>query len=167
MGFTLQQRSRYLAPAKQNGYSTAIKVLHESYETCLTRCLAREGHETIKDIDAAKGALNMFFSKYERVEDNEADMVERYWPQTLKPMAIICDLDGTLCKIDHRLHFVQRPNADGIKKDWMGFFKAMKDDEVNVWCNELLKRFGNNYKIVLCSGRPDSFRRETKSWLSR
>ena len=165
MGFTKQQRSRYTDLAKQHGYTTTIKVLHESYETCLSRCLAREGHETIKDIEAAKGALNMFFSKYERVEDDEADSVERYWPQSDKPMAVICDLDGTLCNIEHRLHFVQRPK--GTKKDWKGFFDGMDNDEPNRWCADFVRFYASKYTIVYCSGRPDDRRRQTNEWLKK
>lgn len=164
MGFTKGQRARYLDLAKSHGYSTKIIVLHQPYKVCLERCLARQGHETIKEGEAARSALNMFFSKYERVEDDEADAVERHWPEGDKPLAIICDLDGTLCKIDHRLHFVRRP--DGEKKDWKGFFDGIEGDEENKWCGELLHLFRSN-KIVLCSGRPDSYRRQTISWLEK
>lgn len=161
MNFTKQQRSRYLDIAKSHGYSTKIIVLHQPYQVCLERCLARQGHETIKEEEAAQSALNMFFSKYERVEDGEADEVERRWPEGKKLKAVICDLDGTLCKIDHRLHFVR-----GEKKDWKGFFDEMKNDSVNTWCADILLRFfGPEMCIVFCSGRPDSYRRDTAWWL--
>jgi hypothetical protein len=163
MGFTKNQRSRYIDLAKTHGYITKIIVLHESYATCLQRCLDRKNHETIKEEKAAKSALNMFFSKYERVQDNEADVVERHWPSGLKQLAIICDLDGTLCKVDHRLHFVRRPK--GEKKDWNGFFRAMTHDEVNQWCKDILETFNNKYAVVLCSGRPDNYRIQTEEWL--
>ena len=165
MNFTKGQRSRYLDLAKSHGYHTTIVVLHTNYETCFARCIARQGHETIKEESAARGALNMFFSKYERVEDTEADCVSRLWPDGLKPLAIVCDLDGTLCDIRHRRHFVRR--EDGGKKDWPGFFKAMSDDAVNVWCAEILKAMGSKYRIVLCSGRPDDYRRKTEDWLAK
>jgi predicted kinase len=162
MNFTRQQRERFLGKAKKHGYTSKIIVLHESYEVCLERCLKREGHETIKEEKGARAALNMFFSKYERVEDDEADMVERRWPEGDKPDAIICDLDGTLCDITHRLHFVHPP--EGQKKDWKAFFEGMKDDKANKWCEEILHLFRDR-KIVLCSGRPDNYRRSTDEWL--
>jgi adenylate kinase family enzyme len=97
MNFNKDQRSRYLDEAKKyglGGYETEIIVFHESYETCMFRILARTGHETIKTPEDAKKALDFFFSNYERVEDFEADVVERRWPECHKPQALICDLEG-------------------------------------------------------------------------
>jgi predicted kinase len=168
LNFSKHQRSRYLDIAKKYNYETAITVFHESYETCFARCLARKGHETIKDETNARSALNMFFTKYEQVENNEANTVNRLWPaypnEEDKPLAIICDLDGTLCNVDHRLHFVRKP--EGQRKDWKGFFEGMKDDTVNQWCASILRGLGDTYKIVYCSGRPDNYRRTTEKWLA-
>lgn len=36
---------------------------------------------------------------------------------------VIFDLDGTLCDITHRLHFIE-----GDNKDWDGFYKACPAD---------------------------------------
>src|SRR6185369_1763321 len=126
MNFSKGQRQRYLELAKSHGYFTSIIVIHESYETCLTRMLRREGHATIKDETSAKAALRTFFTKYERVEDSEADDVGRVWPGIMtKQPAIICDLDGTLCDVKHRQHFVKEGN-----KNWPAFFNGIKDDEI-------------------------------------
>jgi hypothetical protein len=159
MNFSKEQRNRYLLPAKEAGYRTKIVVLHESFETCFKRCLERKNHETIKTEKDARNALGFFFKKYERVEDNEADEVVRIWPEGNKPLAIICDLDGTLAKIDHRLHFVR---GEG-KKDWPAFFNSIPGDEINEWCQDIINR--TDYDIVLCSGRPDSHRKQTEAWL--
>lgn len=160
MNFNKEQRKRYLEVAKQRGYSTKIIVLHESYDVCFDRCKDRQKHPTIKDKKTASKALHGFFSKYERVSDNEADEIERRWPSGAKDEAIISDLDGTLCNIDHRLHFVK---AD--KKDWKSFFDGIGDDKVNEWCAEILWKF--DLPVVLCSGRPDSYRKETEDWLEK
>jgi hypothetical protein len=161
MGFNKEQRSRYLKRAKEFGYETKIVVLHENFDTCRERCTLRSDHETIKDKETASKAINFFFSKYERVEDSEADKVERYWPTGDKPKAIVCDLDGTLCNLDHRLHFVK-----GERKNWGAFFKHLDKDEPNEWCAELLKQMANgNYAVVYCSGRPDSYKEATDKWL--
>ena len=161
MGFNKAQRARYLDKVKAAGYLTEIVVLHESYATCLNRCLSREGHETIKNETNARDALQTFFTKYERVEDSEADHVQRLWPSDIKPKAIICDLDGTLCNIDHRLSFVRNGN-----KDWKSFFKNIPYDKVNEWCRDIIYRFETDYKIIFCSGRGDNERRMTKEWLA-
>lgn len=164
MNFDKKQRERYLEPAKIHGYTTEIIVFHESFKTCLMRCVARTNHPTIKDQDTAMKALHMFFSKYERIEDNEADKVVRLWPEGSKPLAIAVDLDGTLCDIEHRLHFVTQD-----KPDWKSFFEGIKDDKVNNWCYDLVKAYseytGNS--VVLCSGRPNDYRQLTQDWLSK
>jgi predicted kinase len=165
MGFSKAQRDRYLLSAKKKGYSTQIIVLHESYKTCLERCLVRQNHETIKNETNARTALNLFFTKYERPDSSEADLVMRLWPQGYKPSAIICDLDGTLCDVTHRRHFVRR--EPGIKKDWQGFFKGMVDDVPNKWCSDILFGLSWEHIIVYCSGRPDSWRKQTVEWLKK
>lgn len=166
MGFSKEQRSRYLNPAKAKGYQTHITVLHVPYRVCLERVRARTDHETIKDEKAARSALGTFFGKYERVTDDEADKVLRIFPEGHKPLAIVCDLDGTLCKIDQRLHFVRKP--PGEKKDWNGFFNGILQDEVNEWCRDILESFAGKTplaSVVYCSGRPDDRRKDTVEWL--
>jgi predicted kinase len=163
MNFSKIQRSKYLDIAKNNGYETAITVFHEPYSACLNRCIERKEHETIKDETNARSALNLFFSKYERVSDDEADTVQRMWPDGLKTDAIICDLDGTLCNVDHRTIFV-----DGLHKNWKGFFEAIPGDTPNKWCVDILQKFiGPTMAIVYCSGRPDTYQKITEDWLKK
>ena len=161
MGFNLSQRDRYLRPAKEKGYETEIVVLHESYKTCFERVMARKDHPTIKNEESARSALNTFFTKYERVQDSEADKVTRIWPSGEKPKAVYSDLDGTLALVEHRRHFVQKEG----KKDWNGFFKEMVNDPVNQPVMDTLKKFSNTHRIIYCSGRPDNWRKETERWL--
>ena len=81
---------------------------------------------------------------------------------------IVCDLDGTLCNIDHRLHFVQV--AQGERKDWDSFFNGVPNDTVNKPVLEVLDRFRltlNDFQIVFCSGRPERCRTDTVEWLKK
>lgn len=165
MNFSKGQRDRYLSVAKKEGYETGIIVLHQPYAVCFDRCMNRKDHLTIKDEKAARSALNTFFTKYERVSDDEANKVVRIWPDGAKPLAIICDLDGTLCDVTHRRHFVRKP--EGERKDWHGFFLGMVDDTPNQWCADLLVAMSLSHHIVYCSGRPDSWRKETVAWLKK
>lgn len=165
MGFSKAQRSRYLDPAKQLGYDTHITVLHVPRQVCWDRVIKRTDHETIKDEHSAGQALATFFGKYERVTDDEATKVLRAGHEGGKRLAVICDLDGTLCNVDHRLHFVRR--EQGVKKDWKGFFDGISGDKVNHWCADILLNLSDSkeLQIVYCSGRPDDRRRETVGWL--
>lgn len=181
MDFNKDQRSRYLDLAKANGYSTHITVLHQPYAVCLERIRARKDHETIKDEKACRAALSTFFTKYERVTDDEADSVARIWPDGVKERAIIVDLDGTMCNIDHRLHTVRPPkeweeevalakqekrkNVHNWKADWAAFFRNLGGDSLNQWCADIVDKFSTSTQIVYCSGRPDDHRNTTQKWL--
>ncbi len=74
---------------------------------------------------------------------------------------IICDLDGTLADISHRLCFVKTN-----PKDWKSFFDAIPQDKVIVENKKILSDFiDEGYPIIFVSGRPDSHRKETKDWI--
>ncbi len=158
MNFNKEQRKRYYAP----GYHVEIIILHESYQTCFKRCQQRINHETIRcDVDATK-ALDFFFKNYQRVSTDEADVVTRRYPGGDKPSAIICDLDGTLCNIDHRLHFVRNGN-----KNWLMFFAGISGDSLNLWCAEIIHNLRYSHPVVLCSGRGNEYKSTTIAWLEK
>lgn len=73
--------------------------------------------------------------------------------------AIICDLDGTLCNIDHRIHLVKQ-------NKWDEFYDLCSKDTLNEWCAELLDLYATHlYDILLVSGRPEKVRYKTENWL--
>jgi len=160
MNFNKDQRNRYLQPAKDLGYKSKIIVFHVPKQTCIDRCIDRQDHPTIKLEEDAYKAVNFFFKSYERVEDNEADEIERLGWLTYYNPIIVSDLDGTLCNLDHRLHFIKNE-----KKDWKSFFNNLIHDTPNDWCLELLKGVRGHNRILFCSGRPDSYRKQTEEWL--
>lgn len=161
MGFSKEQRSRYLTVAKEKGYETKIVILYVPQIVCFERISKRENHPTIKDHNDAKKAVSFFFSHYEKVEASEADEVVTMGHQSYRYPAIICDLDGTLCDVEHRRHFVQREG----KKDWRQFFLEMKNDPPKRHILEILSRFSKDHRIVFCSGRPKEYQQITMDWL--
>lgn len=82
---------------------------------------------------------------------------------------VLCDLDGTLANIDHRLHFVKEKFAkdpENFKKDWKGFFAAIKDDTLRIdVVDMLLKHEDEGREIFFVSARPEECRYETEVWL--
>lgn len=164
MNFNKVQRERYLKPAREAGYETEIIVLHESLETCLIRCINRQDHPTIKTAHDASSALNTFFTKYERVEDSEADKVTRIWPEGDKPDAIWVDIDNTLADNSHREHEL---NSEPRKTRWKRFFNAMDKDTPNMWCVSLIEGMKFVSEVLICSARPDDYRKTTEDWLNR
>lgn len=80
----------------------------------------------------------------------------------MKPLAIICDLDGTLYDARDR----QEKYLLSGKKDFDGFHRAAKDDKPHIWCVELLHAFSHRGVFtIFSSGRDDAFRGETVGWL--
>lgn len=77
------------------------------------------------------------------------------------PKAIICDLDGTLCNIYHRQHYMRsRP------KNWKAFYRAMGQDVAHEFCRDILQKYRvRGYVILLVTGRPEEYRRQTEQWL--
>jgi 3-deoxy-D-manno-octulosonate 8-phosphate phosphatase KdsC-like HAD superfamily phosphatase len=95
---------------------------------------------------------------------------------------IICDLDGTIANVQHRLHYIKNP--DGTMKpyaerDWNSFNAACGDDEPYMDNIEILQSLvlgmgdGCNVcgaierEFYFFSGRNESVRSETIEWLQR
>lgn len=80
-----------------------------------------------------------------------------------KKPAIIVDLDGTLCDVDHRVHHVS-----GAKKDWIQFNELLVHDKLNHWCFELIEAMSaRGYSIIFITGRSEGYRDLTEAWLKK
>lgn len=165
MNFSVMQRKFFIDEARAKGYGVVITVLHQPRKVCFERVMTRDNHPTIKDKSAANQALNTFFSKYERPTSDEADKINFVYPEGVKDLAVICDLDGTLCDIEHRLHHVRKPA--GEKKNWKGFFEDLDKDTPHGWCVTILDGVCQNFTVVFASGRPDDYERRTRDWLKK
>lgn len=74
---------------------------------------------------------------------------------------VLCDLDGTLADITHRLHYV-----NGEKKDWKGFFEHMMLDTPRIEVVDMLLKYEEEgYEIIFVSARPDNYRAFTRDWI--
>ncbi|MBC7714394.1 MAG: polynucleotide kinase [Rhizobacter sp.] len=81
----------------------------------------------------------------------------------MKDKAIIVDLDGTLCDVDHRVHHVQKH-----PKNWHAFNSAMDQDKSYFWCLELIAAMRTRgYKVFFVTGRDEHFREMTSAWLKK
>jgi predicted kinase len=75
---------------------------------------------------------------------------------------VVCDLDGTLCNIEHRLKY-----ARGEEKDWDKFFKGVPGDTIREDVDKMLQGYvDQGKKIIFVSARPERCRRDTEMWLS-
>lgn len=76
---------------------------------------------------------------------------------------IIIDLDGTLCDVRHRLHYVKE-----TPPNWPAFFDACSGDTPNSAVVALYDMAVSNYiAVIYVSGRPETHRAPTETWLAR
>jgi hypothetical protein len=79
---------------------------------------------------------------------------------------IVCDLDGTLCDITHRRHYVENK-----PKNWDAFYAGVSEDKPNEAVVSLL-RSSDTYesiigRIIFVTGRPERCREDTLRWLHK
>lgn len=79
----------------------------------------------------------------------------------IKSDVVICDIDGTISNLDHRLHYVK-----GKKKDFDSFFHFMDTDKLrqDVY-STLLEAEDRGNTIIFVSARPENYRHVTEVWL--
>lgn len=162
MGFNKEQRDRFRLEAIKNGYTvTAIEFIVPR-SVCFERCMGREDHPTVKNERNANDALDTYFKGYEPIDESEYSEVLRiHYNAPEKKQAIMCDLDGTLCNLDHRIHHVKNGN-----KDWGKFFRACGEDLVYDDVRSIVNlEHQSGTRIVFCSGRPEDYKRQTEMWL--
>lgn len=74
--------------------------------------------------------------------------------------AIIIDLDGTLCNVDHRLHLIRCENPD-----WDKFNSECVNDTVNLWCKDLMDKHKSGCCVIILTGRSVKEYDNTVGWL--
>lgn len=74
---------------------------------------------------------------------------------------VLCDIDGTIADIKHRLQY-----AKGETKDWKKFFSLIDKDTVREGTRKLLEDYvAKGFTIIFVSARPDTYRDQTYKWL--
>lgn len=75
---------------------------------------------------------------------------------------ILCDIDGTVADLTHRLHHVR-----GENRDWDSFFADVENDGFrdDIWAQVVADAAQNDAKVIFLSGRSDVTRGATEHWL--
>jgi predicted kinase len=141
--------------AQKAGAEVEVMDIETPLETCLTWNETRE-----KRVDP--DVIRSFASRYLRggrlppvpTLDDAAPAFAPYEPDVTKPRAWICDLDGTIAKMQGRGPF-----------EW----HRVGEDLVNEPVRELVRslRERDDVSIIMLSGRDGSCRPQTEEWLSR
>jgi predicted secreted acid phosphatase len=81
-----------------------------------------------------------------------------------KRMAIIVDLDGTLCNSKHREHHLYSKEG---KPDWATWDSLVHLDTPNEWCVKLVTAMRSRGCILIfLTGRGERIREPTQTWLA-
>ncbi len=78
-------------------------------------------------------------------------------------MIFLFDLDGTLCDLTHRLHFIE-----SSPKDWDSFYKACVDDKPIFETITVARALASaGHTLLYSTGRSFAVRTETLNWLQK
>jgi phosphoglycolate phosphatase-like HAD superfamily hydrolase len=83
----------------------------------------------------------------------------------MKTPCYIFDLDGTLCDVAHRRHFVSRQ-----PKNWAAWHAGLPSDRPHgavVAVFRALDRMDRDYAMFCVSGRSEEYRAASEEWLAR
>ncbi len=77
---------------------------------------------------------------------------------------VVCDLDGTIADITHRLQY-----GKGDTKDWAKFFSLIPNDIPRREIIDQVSNVANNEQafVIFVSARPENYRKETIEWLDK
>ncbi|MEH0417879.1 phosphatase domain-containing protein [Streptomyces sp. B21-083] len=166
-GFDVVVDNTHLTPGipkriKAAAAGQAAFVVHDFTDVPIEECIRR---------DAGRGEASVGADVIRRLADNHAKATKNGWrltPEWLndqpaitpyeadpsRPVAVMCDIDGTLALMDGRGPYD---------------FARCGEDRLNVPVRAALVSFrlANDDRIVLLSGRSEEFRPQTEAWLSR
>lgn len=133
---------------KDLGHMLGAKVHTEDIDTPIGECLVRDGNreKSVGSHVIIKMALQYKeFMKGQKV--------------------VLCDLDGTLCDVEHRRHFL---TDDPNRKDWKSFFEGLPQDTLREDVAEkvMTAMSENKAHLILVSARPEEYREATMNWLA-
>lgn len=75
-------------------------------------------------------------------------------------MIYLCDIDGTIADLSHRLHFIEQKPAD-----WGSFFAACCADLPIPEVIEVIRALSSRNSVIMVSGRSDECEEKTLEWL--
>lgn len=128
------------AVAEESKAEFEVVVVDTPVEVCIERDSKRDKH-------VGRDVIN--------------NMAIQYGLKKVERDVVVCDIDGTIADIKHRLHYVK-----GEKKDWKGFFGEMDKDTVRTDVFEILEKHrANGADVIFVTARPEDYKEVTVEWL--
>ena len=76
-------------------------------------------------------------------------------------LCVICDIDGTLSDMKHRLYYLQK----GIR-DYDTFYELCHLDKPIVPVCKMVRNLMGRANVIFVTGRPETVREKTEKWLT-
>jgi predicted kinase len=125
--------------ANELGVTYEVKKIETTWEECVKRDLERPN-------SVGKNVI--------------IGMARQYGMYEFKNPEVICDMDGTLCDITHRLKHIKKE-----PKDWKAFFSNFALDKPRHEVIDQIRDLSKTHDIIMVSARPEDYRQETETWL--
>lgn len=137
-----EQDIRQLVSSDIQIYGKKVKVEVKMFDCDLDTCIERD---LKRPVSVGEAVIRRMYNQFIKAEPQVYD------PNFSLPLAIICDIDGTLALMKDRGPF-----------EWE---KVGQDDLNSIVFNILCAFSFQEFKIVLVSGRDEVCRKETEKWL--
>jgi len=133
-------RERWSQVSREQNAKFEVVEMDTSYEDCLERDESREngvGAHIVTSMALSSGRF-----PYRNI--------------------VLCDIDGTVADLTHRLHYIKDGN-----QDWDSFFCEVGKDtfKESVWYKVAQDADENDAVVIFLSGRSDVARDDTEKWL--
>jgi predicted kinase len=142
---------------------TNLGEKHETFwRVIATTCDAKFEVIDMMETVTYEECLDRNYARPNKVPDGVIENMALQYGYTVADKIVVCDIDGTVAEITHRLGY-----ARGEKKDWKKFFSLVSKDVPRAEVYESVRKLAeaHNAGIVFVSARPEDYRLETEQWL--
>lgn len=131
---------KHVARIKQIAKNASVDIV--DVEAPVDTCIARDA---VRMNSVGKDVIMGMYCKYVKINIKPVEHKEGL------PLAVVCDMDGTLAKMKNRSPF-----------DW---YKVGQDD-INPPVERIVKNIGEDVFLLIVSGRDEICRPQTAGWLT-
>lgn len=134
---------------------TKSKIEYHDIKTPYLECISRDTQRMDR---GERGVGEAVITRMALQYDRHKEVIHPY------DKVIICDIDGTVADLSHRLHHVKKE-----KPDWLSFFAEMSQDTPK---SEVLSQVARHSRqeeamVIFVSARPENYRKETEDWITK
>jgi predicted kinase len=134
----------------RNENEPVVTFSKRRFKTSFEECLRRNANRGYK---VPQSAIHRMATQYK--------MIDGHWKDV-----VICDIDGTVGDLSHRLHHIKHENPEDNDYDaFYSYEQVINDGYRNEICQKVLEEHLDGKTIIFVSGRSDVCREATEEWL--